>query len=207
MKRFKTLQKNFSPKFIFEILPIKNNLAEVLSEVVAHGENLAIQLGKKIDFKIFVAEVSLSNEQIKTVFDALLHLIRNAVSHAIETSAERIETGKKQTGKVKIRFLCENGDLKIIVSDDGKGVDAEKVKLKAIEKKLISENEDLDEQEMLNLIFRSGFSTAENLTEISGRGVGLDAVRKSIENIGGTVGVKREENSGTTFEIILPSEK
>ncbi len=180
---------------------------EVLKETTAHGENLAKQVDKKIEFEILVAELLLSNNQTKIIFDVLLHLIRNAVSHAIEIPTERIKKGKRETGKIEIRFTCETGNLKITVSDDGKGIDAEKIKIKAIENKLIAENEDLSEQEMLNLIFLSGISTAENLTEISGRGVGLDAVKNEIENAGGMIKVRSRKEFGTKFEIILPSER
>lgn len=198
--------EKFSPKVVFEVLPIKDDLLHILREITAHGENLAEQLGKQIEFEIFLTNISPSNKQIKIVFDVLLHLIKNAIDHAIEISSERIEKGKKETGKIEIRFLRENDDLKITVSDDGKGIDAEKIKLKAIEKNLISENKDLEEQEILNLIFLSGISTAESLTEISGRGVGLDAVRQAIENAGGTIKIERRKENGTTFEIILPPE-
>lgn len=196
----------FSPKVVFEVLPIKEKLLHILREITAHGENLAKKLGKQIEFEIFIAEIFPSNKQIKIVFDVLLHLIKNAIDHAIEIPSERIEKGKKETGKIEIRFLRENDDLKIMVSDDGKGIDEEKIKLKAIEKKLLSDNEDLNEQEMLNLIFLSGFSTAKYLTEISGRGVGLDAVKQAVENAGGTIKVERRKENGTMFEIILPPE-
>ena len=197
--------KKISPEIIFQISPVGENLLQVLREVT-NGEGFVKQSGKKIEFEISVAELFLSNSQTKTIFDALLHIIRNAVDHAIEIPAQRIEKNKSESGKIEIRLLRENENLKIIVSDDGKGIDSEKIKSIAAEKRLISENEDLGEQEVLNLIFHPGFSTVRNLTEISGRGVGLDAVKTQIEGVGGKITVRKRKKNGTTFEIFLPPE-
>lgn len=195
--------QTFSPKIIFEISPINNQLLEVLKEVTAHGKKIAERLNKKIEFEICVDEIFFSSDQIKVIFDTLLHLIRNAADHAIETPAERVEKGKNETGKIEIRFQRETANLKITVSDDGRGIDLEKIKQKAIENKLLAENEDFDETKISYLIFLSGISTAENATEISGRGVGLDAVKNEIENAGGTIKVENRKEFGTKFEILL----
>lgn len=196
----------FAPKIVFEISPIKNNVLQVLREIAAHGEDLAGKLNKKIEFEILAAEIAPSKNQIKIIFDALLHLTRNAIDHAVEIPSERIKKGKTKAGKIEIHLLRDgNNNLKIIVSDDGKGINAEKIKLKAIENKLISENKNLSESEILDLIFLSEFSTADKLSEISGRGVGLNAVRNEIESAGGTIKVSNREKNGAAFEIVLPS--
>ena len=164
-----------------------------MSKVVAHGEDLANKFGKEIEFEISTDELSLSPEKLKLVFDVLLHLTRNAVDHAIE-----------KKGRIEISVKADENGLHLQIADDGNGVDLEKVKAKAIEKNLISADEILSEQATLDLIFQSEFSTASELTEISGRGVGLDVVKNTVEKADGTIIVKSQDSKGTTFEIFLP---
>lgn len=197
---FRDIAEEFSPKIVFDFA--RNNLPPILEKIKDHGERLADKLGKQIEFEISALETPLSDEKI--IFDVLLHLIRNSIDHAIEKPAERRRNGKRKTGKITINFLKENDDLKIIVADDGRGIDAEKIKLKAIGDGLISEDDVLDKWEILNLIFLSGISTAENITDISGRGVGLNAVKKIVEDAGGIIKVESRKEIGTTFEIVLP---
>ncbi|MDQ6785312.1 MAG: ATP-binding protein [Acidobacteriota bacterium] len=193
---FQTARENFS-----------NDLTGVVAQVVAHGKNLARQFGKEIEFKVSGDELEISPRLLKIVFDALLHLVRNAVDHAIEPSEERIIKNKKPKGEIEFQFVVEESSFRLTVSDDGRGIDAEKVKAKAIEKNLISSDKILSEQETLNLIFAPEFSTAERLTEVSGRGVGLDAVKDLVEKAGGKITVKSEKEKGTVFEIHLPREE
>ena len=129
------------------------------------------------------------------IFDVLVHLIRNAVDHAVESA-----------GKIKINLGTEENNLRLSVSDDGRGIDSEKIKAKAVEKYLVSAAENLTEQETLDLIFLPEFPTASKLTEISGRGIGLDAVKTAVEARGGKINVKSQSGKGTTFEIYLPKE-
>ncbi len=168
-------------------------LPGILSKIVAHGENLAGKLDKEIDFEVCADEINLSAEKLKLVFDILLHLIRNAVDHAIEKKGE-IQLGVKAD---------ENGQ-RLIVADNGSGIDLEKVKAKAIEKNLISADTVLTEQATLILIFQSEFSTSQGITEISGRGIGLDVVKDAVEKADGKISVKSQSGKGTTFEIFLP---
>ena len=170
-----------------------NDLSGVLSQIVAQGKNWAENLGKEAKISILSDEPDLSADTIKLIFDILLHLVKNSIDHSIE-----------KHGKVDIRIREENGGLQLTISDDGKGVNLEKVRAKAIEKKLILQDTMLSEQEMLELIFLPGFSTAEKVTEISGRGIGLDAVRDMVINTGGTIGIESQTGAGTTFEIFLP---
>lgn len=182
------------------------DLRGVSAQVAAHGKSLAEQLYKEVEFEVSGAETEISPELLKIVFDALLHLVRNAVDHAIEKTNERIAANKKPQGQIKINFSGAENDFRLTISDDGRGIDAEKIRTKAIEKKLISGRENLSEQSLLDLIFKPEFSTAERLTEISGRGIGLDAVKDSVEKIGGKIIVKSRKQTGTTFEISLPKE-
>lgn len=178
---------NTSPKIF------TNDLSGILAKVVEHGENLAGKLGKEIDFKVSNNEISLSDEKLKLVFDVLLHLTRNAVDHAIE-----------KKGKIELGMKAAADGFYLIVADNGNGIDLEKVKAKAIEKNLISADTVLTKQATLRLIFQSEFSTSQKLTEISGRGIGLDAVKDAVEKADGKISVKSQGGNGTTFEIFLP---
>lgn len=179
-----------------------NNLPGILQRAVSHGKTLAAGLGKTIEFEsVLEVEPKLSPQTLKIIFDALLHLIRNAVDHGIE-----------REGKIKIEIRdTDDSAVSVKVSDDGRGIDAEKIRRKAIEKNLISASaaaEDLTETEILHLIFAHGFSTSDAVTEISGRGVGLDAVKDMVEKAGGEIFVRSSSSSrgreeGTTFEILL----
>ena len=167
----------------------------ILSKVVEHGENLADKLGKEIKFEIYADQIKLSDEKIKLVFDILLHLTRNAVDHAIE-----------KKGEIEISIRADENGQHLIFADNGSGIDLKKVRAKAIEKKLISADTVLTKQATLNLIFQSEFSTASKITEISGRGIGLDAVKDAVEKADGKISVKSRNGKGTTFEIFLPEE-
>jgi len=169
-----------------------SSLPAVLAQIVRHGKNLAESLGKTIEFETFLEAETVSAQTLKTIFDALLHLVRNAVDHGIE-----------QSGKIKIQIASGAGGISLKVSDDGRGIDLEKVRRKAVEKNLIDGDADLSEQEILNLIFAHGFSTGETISEISGRGVGLDVVKDLAEKAGGEILVQSETGRGTTFEILL----
>lgn len=193
---------------IFEQKPLlQNNLDKVLSQITAHGKELAEKVGKKIEFEINARNIELSPDKMKLIFEILLHLIRNAIDHAIGTKAERIAKGKKRKAKITISLEAKKNGLKLSVKDDGKGIDTEKIRAKAIEKKMISPDKTLTESEMLDLIFLHELSTAETLTEISGRGVGLDAVKNLVENAGGIISVKSQRDFGTTFEVLLRYKK
>jgi two-component system chemotaxis sensor kinase CheA len=173
-----------------------NDLQGVLSQAARHGETIAKKFGKKIQFEVSADEIKLSPEKLKLIFDVLTHLTRNAVDHAIEAE-----------GKIKIDVGIEENTLKLSVSDDGRGIDLTKVKTKAIEKNLISAAENLTGQETLDLIFLPEFSTASELTEISGRGIGLDAVKDAVEKANGKINVKSQSGHGTTFEIFLSKDE
>lgn len=168
-------------------------LIKIIEQIFSHGKSLSEKLGKNIAFN-FKEETDFSElNSPKIVFEILLHLVRNAVDHGIVKS-----------GKFEIRVNSDENNLILHVSDDGKGLNFEKIRAKAFEKKLISANGNLSENEISNLIFLPDFSTAETVSEISGRGIGLDAVKNLVENANGKISVKSENGKGVTFEIILP---
>lgn len=205
----KNIAEKHRAEIVFQNAPggfdFSNDLRGVCEQIAAHGEALARRLGKKVDFDIAAIEEKVSPPALKIVFDALLHLIRNAVDHAVETPSERIAQGKPPRGKIKIQFLAEEDNLRLLVADDGRGIDCEKIRAKAVEKNLVPSDAVLSEQAALDLIFAPEFSTAEKLTRISGRGVGLDAVKDSLEKAGGKITVRSRKNEGSIFEIVLPA--
>lgn len=194
-KSLENLIKDFNVKLILQTSTtgFNDDLAGILSQIVSQGKALGNKLGKQTKISILSDEPDLTTETEKLIFDILLHLVRNAIVHTNQESVV-----------VEVRIVEENGHLKITVFNDGAGVDLNKVKTKAIEKNLILPDTHLSEEEILEFIFLPGFSTAENLTEIAGRGIGLDAVRDLVINTGGTISIENQANEGTTFEIFLP---
>ena len=167
--------------------------------------DLAKELGKEINFIIEGKETELDRTVIDEIGDPLVHLLRNAVDHGIEMPQARQQLGKKREGTVRLTARHEGNSVVIEVADDGAGINLEKVKARARELGWLGRGEDrADESEILDFIFRPGFSTAEVVTDLSGRGVGLDAVRAKIESLNGTITVENQPGSGTCFRIGLP---
>ena len=166
--------------------------------------DLSVKLGKQIDLELVGKDTELDRSVVDSLGDPLVHLIRNAVDHGLETPAERAAAGKPETGRLEIAARHAGGNVVISVSDDGRGIDAEKVAAKARARGLIGENETVDVARAHELLFHPGFSTAETTSDISGRGVGMDAVRVAIRELGGEVTLSSELGKGTTAEIRLP---
>ncbi|NLL52129.1 MAG: chemotaxis protein CheA [Peptococcaceae bacterium] len=160
--------------------------------------------GKKIDLIIKGEETELDKTVIEMIGDPLTHIIRNSVDHGIETPEQRLAVGKDNTGLITLDAYHEGNHIAIIVSDDGAGLDLEKINAKARQNGLIAEKEELSERDLTNLIFHPGFSTADKITDISGRGVGMDVVKKAITNLGGLIDVQTKKGEGTSFIIRLP---
>jgi len=164
----------------------------------------AAELGKEIQLEIEGAETELDKAVVEKISDPLMHLVRNAMDHGLEMPAERIKVGKAAFGTLRLAANHDSGHIVIRVTDDGKGLDGEKILAKARERGLVSSTQVLSDSEKLNLIFEPGFSTAEKITNLSGRGVGMDVVKKNIEALRGSVILKSEVGKGTTIEIRLP---
>lgn len=166
--------------------------------------DLQKELGKKVKLIIEGEETELDKTVIDDLMDPIMHCVRNSVDHGIESPEKRKEEGKDETGTVLLKAANEGNMIVIEVVDDGYGIDIDKVRSKAIEKGLIHPNKILTEQEAANLIFMPGFSTSDKITNISGRGVGLDVVKTMIDKLNGTVSVTTEKGKGSKFTIRLP---
>jgi len=162
------------------------------------------ELGKDIDLIITGAETELDKSVVEKIGDPLMHLVRNAIDHGIEPAAVREAAGKPAKGRVDLNAFHDSGSIVIEVVDDGGGLKADKIQAKAIEKGIIQPGQVLSEQEIINLIFEAGFSTMEKVTNLSGRGVGMDVVRRNIQALRGQVDVRTEIGVGSRFVIRLP---
>lgn len=167
---------------------------------------LSKDLNKKVNLEIIGAETELDRTIIDEIGDPLVHLIRNSIDHGIETPERRKELGKPEVGTVILRAYHSGNNVFIEIEDDGAGIDKEKVMNKALERGLVTEEEvaKMTDQQILGLLFAPGFSTAEKVTDVSGRGVGLDVVRTTFESLGGVVTVDSELGKGSIFSIQLP---
>ena len=168
--------------------------------------DLAREEDKQVDFTIEGDEVELDRTILTEISDPLMHILRNAVDHGIEPPAERTAAEKDPTGSIILRAERERDRVKIQVSDDGRGVDHEAVRRKAVEKGILEETTaaDLPDADIADLIFHSGFSTTEEVTDVSGRGVGMDVVNDTVSRLDGTVSVDSTEGAGTTVTVTLP---
>ena len=168
--------------------------------------DMSRQLNKQIEVVIEGAEVELDKSIVEMLVDPLTHIIRNCADHAIETPAERKKARKDPSGTIHLHAFHEGGQINIAVHDDGRGIDAKKVLAKAVAKGLVTKAQaaEMTEREMVHLVFAPGFSMAEKVSEISGRGVGMDVVRTNVEKLGGHVEVETELGMGTTVRLRLP---
>lgn len=170
------------------------------------ARDLARQLGKEVALVLSGEDTEIDKTMIEDLADPLMHLIRNAVDHGVESSSERLAAGKAEKSEVRLEARQEGDHIVIVVADDGRGMNAEKLRAKAVERRLISEEEAnmMDERQSLNLIFLPGFSTAGKVSDISGRGVGMDVVKTNIQKLNGTIEVKSAPGKGSSIVISLP---
>ncbi|MGA1846614.1 Hpt domain-containing protein [Deferribacter abyssi] len=160
--------------------------------------------GKKIDLIITGEDTEIDKKVADLLNDPLIHIVRNSCDHGIETPEERVSKNKPEVGTLVLKAFQEGSFVYIEVSDDGRGIDKDKVYKKALEKGLISPDETLTDDEIINLIFKPGFSTAAKVTDVSGRGVGMDVVRTSIESLGGSIDIKTKKDEGTRIILKIP---
>lgn len=182
------------------MVPI-GHMFDRLSRIV---EKLSKELSKEIKVEIKGHETKLDKSVIEGLADPLMHIIRNAVDHGIEGEEIRIAAGKPRIGTIWLRAFQRDGRICIEVEDDGGGIDLKEIHALALEKGLIAKEEEPDERMLIEILFQPGFSTTGRVSEISGRGVGLDVVAKNIASFGGIVDVETEKEKGTKFSIILP---
>jgi len=168
--------------------------------------DLAREENKEVDLEIIGSDIELDRVVLDEISDPLIHLIRNAVDHGIEKPEERVKLGKSPRGKIVIKVVREKGHIVIEISDDGRGIDFDKVSRLAVEKGIISSQEasSLDSRQILDILAHPGFSTREKVTEVSGRGVGLDVVRNKLDTLGGRLDLETEVDKGTKFILTLP---
>lgn len=182
------------------MVPLKSTFQKMARLV----RDVSAKVNKKVRLEIAGEETELDKTVIDEIGDPLVHIIRNSIDHGIEPKEERIAKGKPADGLVRLNAFHRAGNIVIEIEDDGKGLCKEKILKKGIEKGLVEENATLSDQQIYNLIFAAGFSTAEKITDVSGRGVGMDVVKKNVERLRGKVDLFTIEGKGTKFSIKLP---
>jgi two-component system, chemotaxis family, sensor kinase CheA len=182
--------------------PIQNAWAK-LPRIV---RDLSMEMDKKIDLRMLGGETELDRQVLELIKDPLMHMVRNSADHGLETTEGRLEAGKPETGVITLNAYHEGGHIIIEISDDGRGVNIERVKANILSKELATEADlaEMSDQQITQFIFKAGFSTAEKITSVSGRGVGMDVVRTNIEKIGGNVELTSETGKGSRFKINIP---
>jgi two-component system chemotaxis sensor kinase CheA len=180
-------------------------VAQMLERAARAGRIAARMMGKQIDFEVHGGDVRLDKSLADAMADPLLHIVRNAVGHGVETPAERRAAGKGERAIVRLEATAEGSRVVLKVADDGRGLDALRVTRAAIERGIIEPGTVLTKEQAVRLIFRPGFSTASSVSSVSGRGVGLDVVERAIELVGGGLRVASEDGAGMTFVMSLPT--
>jgi two-component system, chemotaxis family, sensor kinase CheA len=166
--------------------------------------DLATKLGKSVELQIAGETTELDKTVMEKIGDPLVHLVRNSLDHGIELPEERLAAGKPETGTVSLSAYHEGGSIVVEITDDGSGLRADRILAKAQERGLVGDEEKLSERQIHELVFHPGFSTAEEVSDVSGRGVGMDVVKRNINDLGGVIEVVSAEGEGTTFRIRLP---
>jgi two-component system chemotaxis sensor kinase CheA len=182
------------------MIPV-GQLFEKMSRIVRKTSQ---EYGKKIELKLFGADTELDKLIMEDISDPVMHIVRNAIDHGIETPEERLLAGKEEKGTIRLSSFQKGNHVVIEVEDDGRGIDLAKVKRKALDKGLIQNTEDVSDKEALDFIFLPGFSTSDKVSDISGRGVGLDVVRNNIAAVSGMVDIENRPGAGSRVTITLP---
>ncbi len=182
------------------MVPIKSTFQKMIRLV----RDLSRKSGKEVSLKMFGEETEIDRNMVDQIYEPLVHMIRNAVDHGIEPPEERVKIGKPPQGTIILSAEQKSGNIVIDIRDDGRGLNAEKIRQKAIERGLITPDEELDERSTYELIFRPGFSTKDEVTDVSGRGVGMDVVKKCVEELRGKIEVESTPGQGSHFQLKLP---
>jgi len=186
--------------FDMTLVPIETLMSRIRRMV----RNLSRSLGKDISFETIGSETELDKMFIDMLMDPIMHIVRNSMDHGIESQEIRKRLGKPEKGQILVETNYNGADVQIDISDDGKGLDTEVIYNKALERGIISKGAVLSQEEIYSLIFEPGFSTAKNVTDISGRGVGMDVVKKNVMQLKGEINVSSEKQKGTTITIKIP---
>lgn len=188
-----------------EVLEIRMvPVGQLFSRLAQVIRRFSREMGKEIELSMFGEDTELDKSLAEEIVDPLMHLVRNSIDHGIEPAEERSRKGKNEHGNIILKAFQKGNYVVIEVIDDGRGIDIDKVRAKAVEKGLIEPDAELEEWELVNFIFAPGFSTKEKATEISGRGVGMDVVKEKLAMLGGFSEVYTKKNEGTTFTLTLP---
>jgi two-component system chemotaxis sensor kinase CheA len=182
------------------MVPIRS----VFQKMTRLVRDLATSQNKQVQLHLSGEDTELDRNIVEELADPLLHMMRNAVDHGIESPADRIAQGKTAQGNIHLQASHQGGGILIRMRDDGKGLDSKKILAKALQRGLISADTAPSEKDIYNLIFLPGFSTADTVTDISGRGVGMDVVKNNIENIGGSIEITSVPNEGTHVKLKIP---
>ncbi len=180
------------------------NLSQVFKKAKRLVRDTSLQLGKEINFSGIGENAELDKTIVDELSGPVTHLVRNSVDHGIEDKEQRLLNGKDPVGTVELQAFQRSGFFYLVITDDGKGLDADKIRKKGLSLGLIKEKDVFKDEELYDLIFRSGFSTKDEVTGISGRGVGMDVVKNTVEKLRGTIQVKSIKNKGSSFIIKLP---
>ena len=179
-------------------------IGQVFDRLIRVVRKLSKEMGKEVDLQLSGEETRLDKSMVEEIADPLMHLIRNAIDHGIESKEHRIKAGKPEIGVIQLKAVQKGNNVLIEVQDDGGGIDLERVYQTAIKKGLTEQDREYEKRELLNFLFLPGFSTSNQVTEVSGRGVGLDVVARNIARLSGMVDVDTELGQGTRFSITLP---
>lgn len=178
--------------------------SQIFSRLAQIVKRYTKEAGKEINLELFGEDSEIDKLLAEAIIDPLIHLVRNAIDHGIESKDKRIAAGKTEYGTVTLKAFSRGNDVVVTVQDDGAGLDADKIFRKAVKEKLIAENQTLNRRGIMNLIFLPGLSTKEEASEVSGRGMGMSIVKEKITSFGGFVDVESEEGVGTIFTLTLP---
>ncbi|HKJ89900.1 MAG TPA: chemotaxis protein CheA [Oceanipulchritudo sp.] len=180
------------------------SLKQIFQKMQRLSRDLANKSGKKVAFRVEGEDTEMDRTVVEKIGDPLVHMIRNSMDHGIEPPEERIESGKPEFGQVTLRAYYQGDTIVLELSDDGRGINAERVLKKAVERGLVQEGKQYSREEIINFLFLPGFSTAEKVSDISGRGVGMDVVRTNVQKLRGRIELTSEEGRGSVVRIALP---
>lgn len=205
------LETKQAKEIIQRVTSLSNHkLMTLLKHYPSLVEQLALRLGKEVyDLEIIGSDDIVVIDEYKPFIKSLVHIFRNSIDHGIETPEERLENGKEERGTISCSFEVENDAIEIIISDDGAGLNKDKILQKALKENIISVQEAtlMSDEDMYGLIFNDRFSTKDEISDISGRGVGMSAVKHELDKLGGSIKINTQKNSGTTFIFTIPKQK